>query len=171
MFSSIYLIEIGLQKVHFSRILQQPRPVLSLKFLLSEHDLGVGGGVVDLRFFWVDFSIEIQLNVICNFLRCWGTSECKLGWLQVELQIFFCYIRYIDSKIDVISLRIICGWALSPDDYVTVSNYGLLSKHAPWQAVEYGSPSGVTCWCDMATKVRKCFCNWIFTTIRLKRSI
>ena len=56
---SAYLVEIGLQEVHFLALLQQPWPIFFLQVLLPKHKFHIPRGVIRLAVLDVDLAIEL----------------------------------------------------------------------------------------------------------------
>lgn len=73
--ASAYLVEIGLQEVHFLALLQQPWPVFLLQVLLPEHKLHIPRCVMRLAVLDVDLTIQLQLHVVGGLLGIGVASE------------------------------------------------------------------------------------------------
>jgi len=63
------LVEISLQEVNLLRILQKPWPELLLQFFLSQNQLDILGGVVDLALLLVNLGIELELDMVISLER------------------------------------------------------------------------------------------------------
>ncbi len=81
------LVEVGLQEVDLLSILQEPWPELLLQLLLSQDDLNVLSGVVNLALLLVDLSVELELEVVVSLERVRVAGEGKRLGLQVKLEI------------------------------------------------------------------------------------
>ena len=81
------LVEVSLQEVDLLRILQEPWPELLLQLLLSQDDLNVLGGVVNLALLLVNLSVELELEVVVSLERVRVAGEGKRLGLQVKLEI------------------------------------------------------------------------------------
>jgi hypothetical protein len=81
------LVEVGLQEVDLLSILQEPWPELLLQLLLSQDDLNVLGGVVNLALLLVNLSVELELEVVVSLERVRVAGEGKRLGLQVKLEI------------------------------------------------------------------------------------
>ena len=81
------LVEVGLQEVNLLSILQEPGPELFLQLLLSQDYLNVLGGVVNLALLLVNFSVELELEVVVSLERVRVAGEGERLWLQVKLEI------------------------------------------------------------------------------------
>jgi hypothetical protein len=81
------LVEVGLQEVDLLSILQEPWPELLLQLLLSQDDLNVFGGVVNLALLLVNLSVELELEVVVSLERVRVAGEGKRLGLQVKLEI------------------------------------------------------------------------------------
>jgi hypothetical protein len=60
------LIEVSLQEVDLLRILQEPWPELLLQFLLSQNQLNVFGGVVNLALLLINLGVELELDMVIS---------------------------------------------------------------------------------------------------------
>jgi hypothetical protein len=63
------LVEVGLQEVNLLGILQEPGPEFLLQLLLSQDDLNVLSGVVDLALLLVNLSVELELEMVVSLER------------------------------------------------------------------------------------------------------
>jgi hypothetical protein len=102
------LIEVGLEEVHFLSVLQQPGPELRLELLLSQDQLHVLVGVVDLALLLVNLGIEFELDVVGPLERVGVASEDQPLWLQLELEVFGLDVRNVDREVDEVLCRL-CG--------------------------------------------------------------
>jgi hypothetical protein len=109
-----YLVKVRAQIVDLCLVLEQTRPVLFLQFLLSQHQLDIRGCVMCLGVLNIDFSEELDLEVVGGLfgIRCAGEGEA--GRLQVELEGFGWYVWHTDCEEDVVLLGVGVGRALSP---------------------------------------------------------
>jgi hypothetical protein len=99
------LIEVSLQEVDLLRVLQEPWPELLLQLLLSQDDLNVLSGVVNLALLLVDLSVELELEVVVSLERVRVAGEGKSLWLEAQLQVGRFDVRYRDGEID----EVLCG--------------------------------------------------------------
>jgi hypothetical protein len=60
------LVEVSLQEVDLLRILQEPWPELLLQFLLSQNQLNVFGGVVNLALLLINLGVELELDMVIS---------------------------------------------------------------------------------------------------------
>jgi hypothetical protein len=63
------LVEVSLQEVDLLRILQEPWPELLLQFLLSQNQLNVFGGVVNLALLLINLGVELELDMVISLER------------------------------------------------------------------------------------------------------
>ena len=115
--TSAYLVEIGLQEMHFLGLFQQPWPVLLLELLLSEYKLHIARGVMRLALLDVDFARELELDVVGGLLRVGVAGEGQGGWFQVDFEGFVGHVGGRDGEEDVVALWVRGRGALSPGDW------------------------------------------------------
>jgi hypothetical protein len=60
------LIEVSLQEVDLLRVLQEPWPELLLQLLLSQNQLNVFGGVVNLALLLINLGVELELDMVIS---------------------------------------------------------------------------------------------------------
>jgi hypothetical protein len=60
------LVEVSLQEVDLLRVLQEPWPELLLQFLLSQNQLNVFGGVVNLALLLINLGVELELDMVIS---------------------------------------------------------------------------------------------------------
>ena len=60
------LVEVSLQEVDLLRILQEPWPELLLQLLLSQNQLNVFGGVVNLALLLINLGVELELDMVIS---------------------------------------------------------------------------------------------------------
>jgi hypothetical protein len=99
------LVEVSLQEVNLLRIFQEPRPELLLQFLLSQNQLNVFGGVVNLALLLINLGVELELDMVISLEGVRVTRECETLWLEAQLQVGRFDIRYRDGEID----EVLCG--------------------------------------------------------------
>jgi hypothetical protein len=60
------LVEVSLQEVDLLRVLQEPWPELLLQLLLSQNQLNVFGGVVNLALLLINLGVELELDMVIS---------------------------------------------------------------------------------------------------------
>jgi hypothetical protein len=111
------LIEVGLEEVHLLSVLQQPGPELRLELLLSQDQLDILVGVVDLALLLVNLGVEFELHVVGPLERVGEASEDQPLWLQLQLEVFGLDVRNVDREVDEVLCRLCGVGALSPENY------------------------------------------------------
>lgn len=114
---SANLVKISLDEVHLLSFLQQTRPVLQSKLLLSENHLDATRAVVYFTVVDVDFGIEIQGHaVLAAFQVCAGKRNVVL--CEFDVCRFGGHIGDVDEDVEVVAGFVGFGGALSPGDYI-----------------------------------------------------
>lgn len=110
------LVKISLDEMHLLSLLQQTRPVLQSKLLLSENHLDATRAVVYFTVVDVDFGIEIQGHaILVAFQVCAGERNIVL--CEFDVCRFGRHIRDVDEEVEVVAGFVGFGGALSPGDY------------------------------------------------------
>jgi hypothetical protein len=70
--------------------------------------------VADLGLLGVDLGVKVDVDGICDLLRCGGALEAERALLEVELQVCFGNVGCDDGEVDVVLLGVAAGRALRP---------------------------------------------------------
>jgi hypothetical protein len=113
--------------MHLHSFLQQTRPVLQSKLLLSENHLDATWAVVYFAVVDVDFGIEIQRHaILVAFQVCAGKRNIVL--CEFDVGRFGGHIGDVDEEVEVVAGFVGFGRALSPGDYIFDVLVGLKGK-------------------------------------------
>lgn len=105
--------------MHLLSFLQQTRPVLQSKLLLSENHLDATWAVVYFTVVDVDFGIEIQGHaILVAFQICAGKRNVVL--CEFDVCRFGGHIGHVDEDVEVVAGFVGFGGALSPGDYIYI---------------------------------------------------
>jgi len=102
--------------VDLLRILQQSWPELLLQLLLSQDQLNVLGGVVDLALRGVNLGVELERNLVVSLEGIRVAGKCQGSGLKVELKLGCLDIRYGEGQVDEVLSGIGLVGSLSPKD-------------------------------------------------------
>lgn len=81
-------------------VLQQAGPELLLELLLSQDDLDVLGGVVDLALLLVDLGVELEVDLVCPLEGVGVAAEAEALGLQLELEVVRLDVGDVDGEVD-----------------------------------------------------------------------
>ena len=110
------LVEVGLEEVDLLRLLEETRPVGSIKLLLAQLHLDIAGSVVDLARRRVDLGEEFELDVVGLLEGVGVASEGEASGLEVKLEVRSRDVRNANGEVDEVALRVGSGRALGPEN-------------------------------------------------------
>jgi hypothetical protein len=74
--------------------------------------------VADLGLLGVDLGVEVDVDGVCDLLRCGGALEAERSLLEIELQVGFGDIGGDNGEVDVVLLGVAAGRELRPGDCI-----------------------------------------------------
>lgn len=98
--------------------LQQSWPELLLQLLLSQDQLDILSGVVDLALLGVNLSVELKFEMVASFEGIGVAVKGEGLVFDVELQVCRLNIWHSDGEIDEVLFSLSLVRSLGPEDYL-----------------------------------------------------
>lgn len=108
------LVEVSLEEVNLLGLLEETRPVMSIKLLLAELHLDITGRVVDLARSRVNLGVELKLDMVGLLEGVGVAGEDETSGLKVELEVGSRDVGNADGEVDEVVLGVGSRRALGP---------------------------------------------------------